>query len=46
MTKSFPAISMERKAVCAIGAPLAAVWISKLVFDWMVTFENIKQLNN
>ena len=46
MTKSFPAISMERKAVCAIGAPLAAVRISKLVFDWMVNFKNIKQSND
>ena len=37
---------MERKAVCAIGAPLAAVQISKLLFDWTVNLKNIKQLNN
>ena len=28
-------LCMERRAVCAIGAPLAAVMISKLVFDFI-----------
>ena len=35
---------MERETVCAIGAPLAAVLISKLVFDvlqWLVDLKTI-----
>ena len=34
-------LCMERRTVCAIGAPLAAVLISKLVFDWYVTLTSL-----
>ena len=33
---------MERETVCAIGAPLAAVLISKLVFDFLQWLVDLK----